>query len=174
MNLAKKNFAANFCCKLWVFLRFCIFFSVPQCVGHSFAYVAHLCFFWDVRLQTQRAVVAITRATNLAMPSTYFSTYQERHKHEDCHICTEAIFCCVQATAWVAGTRTAGTCTPGIPPVLSSGNFLHTTIGKIVFRQNWTRKPVLATTTVIVVGWKSSFFLEWRCKCCQRPAALDL
>ncbi len=37
-----------------------------ECVGHSFAYVAHFGFFSDVWILTQRAAVASRRATNLA------------------------------------------------------------------------------------------------------------
>jgi hypothetical protein len=33
---------------------FCIFFGGLECVGHSFAYVAHFVFLGDVWLRTQR------------------------------------------------------------------------------------------------------------------------
>ncbi len=45
---------------------FCIFFGGLECVGHSFAYVAHFVFLRDVWIRTQRAAVASRRATNLA------------------------------------------------------------------------------------------------------------
>jgi hypothetical protein len=47
-----------FCC--------CIFFGGLECVGHSFAYLAHLVFLRDVWIRTQRATVASRRATSLA------------------------------------------------------------------------------------------------------------
>jgi hypothetical protein len=37
-----------------------------ECVGHSYAYVAHFVFLRDVWIRTQRAAVASRRATNLA------------------------------------------------------------------------------------------------------------
>ncbi len=40
-----------------------------QCVGHSFAYVAHLVFLRDGRIRTQRAAVASTGAHQLSLPS---------------------------------------------------------------------------------------------------------
>ncbi len=43
-----------------------LFFGGLQCVGHSFAYVAHFVFLRDVWIRTQRPAVAIRRATNLA------------------------------------------------------------------------------------------------------------
>ncbi len=42
-----------------------IFFGGLECVGHSFAYVAHFVILGDVWIRTQRAAVA-SRATNLA------------------------------------------------------------------------------------------------------------
>jgi hypothetical protein len=45
---------------------FIIFFGGLQCVGHSFAYVAHFEFFRDVWIRTQRAAVPSRRASNLA------------------------------------------------------------------------------------------------------------
>ncbi len=48
---------------------FSIFFGGLESVSGSFAYVAHLVFFKrDFWIQTQRAAVAIRRATNLAIP----------------------------------------------------------------------------------------------------------
>jgi hypothetical protein len=37
-----------------------------ECVGHSFAYVAHFVFLRDVWIRSQTAAVASRRATNLA------------------------------------------------------------------------------------------------------------
>jgi hypothetical protein len=49
------------------------FFGGLECVGHSFAYVAHLRFLRDVWIRTQSAAVASWRATNLAThPSRIF------------------------------------------------------------------------------------------------------
>ncbi len=45
---------------------FVYFFGGLECVGHSFAYVAHL-FLRDVWIRTQRASIASRRATNLAI-----------------------------------------------------------------------------------------------------------
>jgi hypothetical protein len=42
------------------------FFDGLECVGHSFAYVAHFVFLRDVWIRTQRAAVASWLATNLA------------------------------------------------------------------------------------------------------------
>ncbi len=36
---------------------FCIFFGGLECVGHSFAYVAHILILRDVWIRTQRAAV---------------------------------------------------------------------------------------------------------------------
>ncbi len=48
-----------------------IFFGGLECVGHSFAYVAHLLFLRDVWIRTQSTAVASWRATDLAThPST--------------------------------------------------------------------------------------------------------
>ncbi len=53
---------------------FCIFFGGLECVGHSFAYVAHLWFLRDVWIRTQSAAVASWRATDLAThPSTSYA-----------------------------------------------------------------------------------------------------
>ncbi len=50
---------------------FVYFFGGLQCVGHSFAYVAHLWFLRDVWIRTQSTAVASWRATDLAThPST--------------------------------------------------------------------------------------------------------
>ncbi len=43
-----------------------IFLAGLECVGHSFAYVAHFVFLRDVWIRTQRVAVASRRATNLA------------------------------------------------------------------------------------------------------------
>ncbi len=45
---------------------FLVFFDGLECVGHSFAYVAHFVFGGDVWIRTQRAAVASRSATNLA------------------------------------------------------------------------------------------------------------
>ncbi len=45
-----------------------IFFGWLDCVGHSFAYVAHFVFLRDVWILTQSAAVASRRANNLAIP----------------------------------------------------------------------------------------------------------
>ncbi len=45
---------------------FVYFFGGLECVGHSFAYVAHLWFLRDVWIRTQSAGVASWRATDLA------------------------------------------------------------------------------------------------------------
>jgi hypothetical protein len=41
---------------------FCIFFGGLECVGQSFAYVAHFVFLRDVWIRTQRAAVASMQA----------------------------------------------------------------------------------------------------------------
>jgi hypothetical protein len=46
-----------------------------QCVGHSYAYVAHLVFLRDVWITTQRAAVESRRATNLATHITILATH---------------------------------------------------------------------------------------------------
>ncbi len=56
---------------IWGFIEIifynCVFiFGGLECVGHSFAYVAHFVFFRDVWIRTQKAAVASRRATNLA------------------------------------------------------------------------------------------------------------
>ncbi len=43
-----------------------IFFGGLECVGHSFAYVAHLWFLRNVWIRTQSAAAASWRATDLA------------------------------------------------------------------------------------------------------------
>ncbi len=45
---------------------FVYFFGGLECVGHSFAYVAHLWFLRDVWIRTQSTAVASWRATDLA------------------------------------------------------------------------------------------------------------
>jgi hypothetical protein len=53
---------------------FYIFFVRPECVGHSFAYVAQFVFLRDVWTRTQRAAVASRSATNLATHLPSFET----------------------------------------------------------------------------------------------------
>ncbi len=48
------------------FLYIVYFFGGLECVGHSFAYVAHLWFLRDVWIRTQSAAVAFWRAADLA------------------------------------------------------------------------------------------------------------
>jgi hypothetical protein len=50
-----------------------LFFGGLECVGHSFAYVAHFVFSGDVWIRIQRAAVASGRATNVAahLPSPW-------------------------------------------------------------------------------------------------------
>ncbi len=50
----------------FLFFLFLVFFGGLECVGHSFAYVAHLWFLRDVWIRTQSAAVASWRATDLA------------------------------------------------------------------------------------------------------------
>ncbi len=57
---------------------FVYFFGGLECVGHSFAYVAHFVFLRDVWIRTQRAAVA-SRATHL--PNHLLNTYKE-HVHK--------------------------------------------------------------------------------------------
>jgi hypothetical protein len=45
---------------------FVYFFGGLECVGHSFAYVAHLWFLRDVWIRTQSTAAASWRATDLA------------------------------------------------------------------------------------------------------------
>jgi hypothetical protein len=52
-------------CKLTVNF-FCIFLEGLECVGHSFTYVAYSVFLSDVWIRTQRAAIAVRRATNLS------------------------------------------------------------------------------------------------------------
>jgi hypothetical protein len=47
-------------------LMFFVYFFGLECVGHSFAYVAHFVFLRDVCIRTHRASVSSRRATNLA------------------------------------------------------------------------------------------------------------
>ncbi len=46
-----------------------------ECVGHSFAYVAHLWFLRDVWIRTQSAAVASKRATYLATHPILFGSW---------------------------------------------------------------------------------------------------
>ncbi len=55
-----KNAAYN---RAEIFLHY---FGGPECVGHSFAYVAHFYFIMDVWIQTQSAVIPSKRTINLA------------------------------------------------------------------------------------------------------------
>ncbi len=48
------------------------FFGGLECVGHSFAYVAHLWFLRDVWIRTQSTAVASWRATDLATHASLF------------------------------------------------------------------------------------------------------
>ena len=52
---------------IFFFFFFVYFFGGLECVGHSFAYVAHLWFLRDVWIRTQSAAVASWRATGLAI-----------------------------------------------------------------------------------------------------------
>jgi hypothetical protein len=54
---------------------FCIFFGGLECLGPSFAYVAHFVFLRDVWILTQRAAVASRRATDLATPLPSLATH---------------------------------------------------------------------------------------------------
>jgi hypothetical protein len=60
------------------FYFFYLFFGGLQCVDDSFAYVAHYLYLRDVCIRTQRAVVASTRATNLAihLPKTFYPPFR--------------------------------------------------------------------------------------------------
>jgi hypothetical protein len=53
---------------------FVYFLGGLECVGHSFAYVAHLRFLRDVWIRTESAAVASWRATDLA-------THPSRGRH---------------------------------------------------------------------------------------------
>jgi hypothetical protein len=53
-----------------IILFFILFFGGLECVGHCFAYVAHFVFLRDGWIRTQRAAVAIKRATQLRHPSS--------------------------------------------------------------------------------------------------------
>jgi hypothetical protein len=56
-------------CDVWHSKGKCVVqyvFGVLECVGHSFAYVAHFVYLRDVWIRTQRAAVPSMRATNLA------------------------------------------------------------------------------------------------------------
>jgi hypothetical protein len=49
-----------------IIIFFVYFFGGLECVGHSFAYIAHLRFLRDVWIRTQSAAVASWRAADLA------------------------------------------------------------------------------------------------------------
>jgi hypothetical protein len=57
-----------------VFLYF-YFFGGLECVGHSFASVAHFVILIDERIRTQRAAVTSRRATNLATHLSHLATH---------------------------------------------------------------------------------------------------
>jgi hypothetical protein len=58
----------------YIYIFFVYFFGGLECVGHSFAYVAHLWFLRDVWIRTQSTAVASWRATDLAThPSNYIN-----------------------------------------------------------------------------------------------------
>ncbi len=167
MNLTKNFLAPNFCCKLWEFLLFLYIFSVLQfCVLDTPLLMSPI--LRDVWFRTQRAALASRRAINIAThPPTSLLT------RNDTNMRTEAIFCCVQVIAWGAGTRTAGTCTPGTPPALSSGTFLHHTrfpCAKIEQENQCLRQRLL-------VGGKSPFFSRMTAQilpvsCCAESVTL--
>ncbi len=46
---------------LWIQIIFLYIFGGLECVGHSFAYVAHFVFLRDVWIRTQRVAVASRR-----------------------------------------------------------------------------------------------------------------
>ncbi len=57
---------------IFILFFFLFFFGGLECVGHSFAYVAHLWFLRDVWIRTQSAAVASWCATDLAThPSSF-------------------------------------------------------------------------------------------------------
>ncbi len=61
----------------WKHFFFVYFFGGLECVGHSFAYVAHLWFLRDVGIPTQSAAVASWSAIDLAtLPSKLKILYQ--------------------------------------------------------------------------------------------------
>jgi hypothetical protein len=51
---------------LYTLVFFVYFFGGLECVGHSFAYIAHFLFLGDIWIRTQRATIASRCATNLA------------------------------------------------------------------------------------------------------------
>jgi hypothetical protein len=77
----------RFCFRQGTF--FVYFIGGLQCVGHSFAYVAHFVFLIDVWIRTQSAAVASRSATNLAAhladqrsrPSPYLVTRLPQLSH---------------------------------------------------------------------------------------------
>jgi hypothetical protein len=75
-----------------VFLRrvfvFEYIFGGLECVGHSFAYVAHFVFLRDVWLRTQRDGVASRRANNLATHlAEGFLLYNEPQNTPERNLC---------------------------------------------------------------------------------------
>ncbi len=62
---SSKLYVTSFPYYYYYFFEY-FFFGGLECVGHSFAYVAHLWFWRDVWIRTQSAAEAIGRATNLA------------------------------------------------------------------------------------------------------------
>ncbi len=57
------------------FALFLYIFNRLECVGHSFAYVAHFVFLREVWIQTQRAAVASRLVYQLSYQSPYLSTH---------------------------------------------------------------------------------------------------
>jgi hypothetical protein len=67
---------------------FVYFFSGLECVGHSFAYVAHLWFVWDVWIRTQSSAIASWRATDLATHPSYLATHPSNLATHTSHLAT--------------------------------------------------------------------------------------
>jgi hypothetical protein len=69
IHLKSATFYTKFATKYF----FVYFFDGLECLGPSFAYVAHFVFLRDVWILTQRAAVASRRAANLAtlLPNNY-------------------------------------------------------------------------------------------------------
>jgi hypothetical protein len=67
--LAKLQYAEVFSYLPYLLFKFnsfsCVFFGGLECVGHSFAYVAHFVFLRDFWIRTQIAAVASRRAINI-------------------------------------------------------------------------------------------------------------
>ncbi len=59
---------------IWKKFSFFIFFGWLECVGHSFAYVAHFVSLIDVWIRTQRAAVPSRRATS---PTTHLPIWEK-------------------------------------------------------------------------------------------------